>query len=88
MPLAPVRRVHVEPLARLRLHPAADNTPAGEDQRMGALRVEDGQFEIAIEGCCRDFAPHTGKIGRLGHSGIEIDHIPVDNVSADEPMPL
>ena len=58
-PIAPMRRAHVQPLARLRVDPAAADAPTGKHQRMWAVAVDNGQLEVAIEGRAGDFLPHS-----------------------------
>ncbi len=54
LPFPPVCWMHFDPLFGRRVHPAAENTTAGEYQcvRRAAL-VEDRQLKVAVEGRCR-----------------------------------
>ena len=61
-PVAPVGRPHVDALFGFRVDPAGENTPAREHERVRALAVEDGEFEVAVERRAGDRLPHA----RLG----------------------
>ena len=58
-PLAPMGRPHVDPLLGLRVEPAGENPPAREHERVRAVAVEDGEFEVAVERRVGDRLPHT-----------------------------
>ena len=61
--------VNVDPLLALHLHPAAKDAAAREDKRMRAISVDDGQFEIAVNGRVGyRFPVHGGTLG--GISGV------------------
>jgi hypothetical protein len=60
-----MRRTHLDPLPGDRIHPAAKNSAARENERMLAVLVDNGQFEIAIKRRGRDRLPHALFMGRL-----------------------
>ena len=49
LPLAPMGRPNVQPLPGLRIHPTTNDAPAGENQRMGPITVDDSKLNIAVE---------------------------------------
>ncbi len=51
-------RSHIQPLLGGRVYPAALNTPARKNQRMLAILVDYGKFQIAIERRIRGSLPH------------------------------
>jgi hypothetical protein len=59
-------RMHVQPFPRQRIGPAVEKAPAGKDQRMRTLLVDDGEFEIAVEGGARYRLPHSNILHRRG----------------------
>jgi len=42
----------------VRLDPSTDDPAAGKTDRMRADRIDNGQFQIAIEWRARNFVPH------------------------------
>lgn len=70
-PFPPVGRAHVEPFFGTGIHPAADNAPACENQRVRAIAVDDRQFEVAAIGRAGDGLPHSSIFGRI--AGLRID---------------
>ena len=58
-PLTPMRGSYVNPLPRFRVDPSGQNPPARENERMRAVPVDDGQFEIAIERRAGNGLPHV-----------------------------
>ena len=71
-PFAPVSRAHVQPLAAVRIHPARGDTPAGKNQGMRPIPVEDGQFDIAVDRRGRYGVPHQARVSALRRRRIEI----------------
>ena len=65
-PLAPVGRPHVDPLVGFRVDPAGENPPAREHERVRAVAVEDGEFEVAVERRVGDRLPHVRLIATPG----------------------
>ena len=49
---------HVDPLFGFRVDPAGENPVAREHERVRAVTVNDGEFEISVEGRTRDGLPH------------------------------
>jgi hypothetical protein len=66
-------RVDVEPRARLRLHPAAIDPPARKNQGVGAVAIDHGEFEIAVERRAGDGLPHLNNHAAVDQSGIDLD---------------
>lgn len=58
VPVPPMGRAHVQPLLGFRVHPAAENAPAGKHQRMRPVIVDDGQLKVAGEWRGGDTFPH------------------------------
>jgi hypothetical protein len=54
-----MRRVNVNALLRLHLDPAIDDTPAGENEHMRAVFVDNREFQITFERCAGDGLPHA-----------------------------
>jgi hypothetical protein len=75
-------RVDIEPRARLRLHPAPHNALARKNQRVRAVAIDHGEFEIAIERRARDGLPHLNDHAAADQSGIDLDQ----NVSVIPPQ--
>jgi hypothetical protein len=42
----------------VRLDPSADDAPAGKTNGVGAHRIDNCQFQIAVEWRARNFVPH------------------------------
>lgn len=61
-PFAPMGGVNVKPLPGFHLHPPLQNTPAGEDERVRAIIVDNGEFQVAVEGSARDRLPHAANL--------------------------
>ena len=57
-PLAPMCRPHVNPCLDSGFDPPAKNAAAGKSNRMHAARVDNRQFQIAIEWRSRYWVPH------------------------------
>ena len=53
---------HVDPLPGFRVDPAGEDAPAREHERVRPVPVDDGKFEIAIEGRVGNRLPHIAKI--------------------------
>lgn len=56
----------IQPFFRGRLGPPRQYTPAGKDERVSAVPIYDGQFQISIEGGVRYRVPHGFTLGRKG----------------------
>jgi hypothetical protein len=57
--------MNVDPLLSLCVDPSAQNAPTGEDERMWAVPINDGQLKIAVEWCGRNRLPlHTSSIAK------------------------
>ena len=54
-----MRRMYLEPLLRLRVHPAAKDAAARENQRVGSVNVDHGDLDVAIERRRRNMLPHA-----------------------------
>jgi hypothetical protein len=52
-------RSHVQPFLCGGIDPATLNALAGENQRVLAVLIDHGEFQIAIEGRIRGRLPHT-----------------------------
>jgi hypothetical protein len=65
-----MRGAHVDPPLVGSIYPAPENAPAREDQRMRAIVRDDGELEIAIEGCGRDRMPHAPSMPGLGTASL------------------
>jgi len=57
-PFAPMGRAHVDLLLRFGILPSARNPPAGEDERVGLVFLDDGELKIALERCGGYRLPH------------------------------
>lgn len=57
-------RLHVDPLLGLRIHPAVGHAAAWKDERVRAVRIDDGQLEIALEWRSGDRLPHWNVMPR------------------------
>jgi len=49
VPLPPVVGMNINPRFGLCLYPAAENTSAGENERMRAIGVENREFKVTIK---------------------------------------
>ena len=59
-PFAPVRRAHLDLLARVRIDPSAPHAAAGKCQRMRTVLVQNGKLKVVIERRSVDGLPlHT-----------------------------
>lgn len=74
-PRAPMSRLDVDALFRLRLDPSADNAPTRKDQRMRAGLVDHGELQIVFEWSIRDRSPHVLNSGQQFQSCLDLDHI-------------
>jgi hypothetical protein len=61
LPFAPMGRIDIEPLARFPPDPAVGNAPASKYQGVLAMLVDDGKFDLAVEGRGRGGLPHACK---------------------------
>lgn len=66
-------RVDVEPLARLRLGPAAIDAPARKNQSMRAVAIDHGELKIAVERRAGNGLPHLNDHAAADESGIDLD---------------
>jgi hypothetical protein len=64
-PLAPLSRLHVDPLASSAFDPATRNTAARKHERMLAVRIEDRKLQVLLKRCSRDWSPHDDFLGRF-----------------------
>ena len=55
----PVGGAHVHPLLGFRLRPSAEYTTAREHESIWTVAIDDGEFEIAVEGRAGDGLPHN-----------------------------
>jgi hypothetical protein len=53
-----VGRVNRDPYLVVRFNPPVENASAREDEGMRAVVVDDGQFQITVEGRGHDGLPH------------------------------
>ena len=58
VPFPPMGRADVQPLLGFHLYPTGSDAPAREYERVQAVIVDDGQFEIAVERRGRNMFPH------------------------------
>jgi len=68
-----MRRLHFDPDFADGVDPAAEKAAAGKYQRVRTAGIDDGQFEIAVERCGADGAPHKSKIGPQGGKRVDLD---------------
>lgn len=68
-----MRRLHFDPAFGGRIQPSAGNASAGKHQRMRATRIDNGQFEIAVERRAADRPPHKRKIGPWCAKSLDLD---------------
>ena len=61
LPRPPVGWPHIDADTGLRVHPAAEGSPAGEDQRVLALLVKHGKLKIPEEGGAGYGLPHLSR---------------------------
>jgi hypothetical protein len=66
-PQSPMRRIDVNTLFRLRLDPATVDTPAGENQRVRAILVDHGEFQIEFKWGVGDGLPHLLSLDRISN---------------------
>ena len=57
-PLAPMGRPHVQPFLGFHFHPAVEDAPAREHERVRTVIVDDGQLEVAVERRAGYLLPH------------------------------
>ena len=60
-PIAPMRRTHVNACLDFHPDPAAKNTAARKSNCTHTIRINNCQFEIAVERCGRNWMPHKNK---------------------------
>jgi hypothetical protein len=71
-PFPPVRWVNIDGCVCTSLDPSAKNASAREHKRVGAVEIDHGQFQVAVEWCAFDAVPiHGGIIKRLSGSGFD-----------------
>ena len=75
MPFAPMRRPHVQPFLGFRFHPAVENAAARKHQRVRAIVIDDGQFEIAVERRGGNMLPHREMFGPMSIRRIDLNHV-------------
>lgn len=74
-PCSPMRGRDIQPFFRGRLGPPRQYTPAGKDERVSAVPIYDGQFQISIEGGVRYRLPHRLILGRKGKGILDAGQI-------------
>ena len=70
-----MRRTDIEPLARLRLGPAANDPPARKNQGVRAGAIDHRKLKVAIERRAGNSLPHFWKSAAPGEPGIDLDQI-------------
>jgi hypothetical protein len=58
IPGSPMSRVDVDVLVRFRVDPSAEHPAAGKDERVRAVFVDHGQFQVFVEGRAGHGLPH------------------------------
>jgi len=59
-----MRRKCIDHFAGLSVNPPTGNAAAWKHERMRAVPIDNGQFEIPVEGCCRYSLPHVTHLPR------------------------
>ena len=70
-PFPPVGRADVDVFGGFRLDPAGKAAPAGEDERVGALGVDDGELQIQVVWRAADAPPFRRQMIRQHSCGFE-----------------
>lgn len=73
LPLAPVRGVHVDPLARTCVDPSAEHTTAWKHESMRSVAGDDGELKIAVEGRTGYRLPHVAFVMPLVDADFDLD---------------
>ncbi len=72
-PLPPMGRPHIYQKGRSRLHPSDGCLAARKDQGVSLAILDHREFEITVEGGCRDRSPHRLLVAKHSPELFDVD---------------
>lgn len=73
-PLSPVRGMHVNPIPRSRVDPAAQHASTWKYENVRTVVGDDGKLKVAIEWRRGYRLPHDSFVAPLASAGFDLDH--------------